>query len=732
MRHVLSLIMCLLWASPSLADWSFKTLALGGGGFVTGIAIHTDGTMFVRTDTYGGYVWNSGTSKWDQVVNSNSMPVDDWDIGWGEGVYEVAIDPSTSTTLWMVFRGYPYKSTDSGVTWVRKDGTGWPGRLTTLDPNDWTNGASTAGQKMAIDPNDGDVVYIGTVGNDLLYTTDGGANWAAAPTVTDGTATPGVTGICFISSSVIYAASYNNGVYKTVNSGANWTKISDGVGDPDIVNNAECADGSYYAASNDDDTLWEYDGAAWTDLAPGGDGNLIYGVAVDPNDATRIIAIQDNGAILVSENSGVGWDALASSARTAPNISWHDWTTETFFSTAEIEFNANTGDLYVAQGIGVWKTTVGAIPLGGSITWTETSVGIENLVVNDITAAPNESNVHVCVADRGSFSLADDDTYADEHGPVQTMTHCWGIDYDATDTSNPKLAQANHRYAGGQVDYSAHSVNGGTAWTQFGGAYSVVTGGSIAVSDPNSMIAYDCGRNGAYWTSDGGANWTLIDDFSSDVCWGASGSWSPLKRHIVAADTITVDKFYLYFVDPDAHADDGIWVTTDGGDTWSEDQPTLLNSTVIDAYNGTLRAAPGQGGHVWWTPGDASGADPNLSAKMWKSEDSADTWAEVTNVMEVKSFGFGSTFGTYPRIYIAGWVDTGGWEWGIWYSDDKAANWTKIGDGVPLGIFDAITVVEGAKDGTERVYLGFLGGGAVYGEPAAVGTGTPRAGAVIF
>ncbi len=724
MRHIILIAAVLLFAVPAWADWDWKRLKLGGGGFVTGLDIHDDGTMLVRTDTYGLYTWNTGTSEWDQLLTTNSMPEADQDVSWGRGVYEVAIDPQNSSTFWMVWWGYPYKSINSGGTWVRKDGAGWPGQLTDLDANAW-GGVKQMGQKMAIDPNDSNVVYIGTVSDDLLYTRDGGANWAAAPTVTDGTGEPGVTGICFINSDVVYAASFENGVYKTVNAtGAHtWTKISDGVGDPDVVNHAKCASGNYYAASKDDDTLWEYDGAAWTDLAPGGDGNVIWSVAIDPNDATRIVAIQDNGAILVSEDSGASWDAKANAARTAPNISWHDWTIETYFSTGDILFNKDTGDLYIAQGIGVWKTTVGATPLGGSITWTETSVGIENLVVNDIAVAPNESIVHICVGDRGTFSFANPDTYLDEHGPVQTMSHCWGIDYDATDTSDPKLAQANNRWADPQTDYSAHSTNGGDSWTQFGDTFSALTGGSIAVSDPNSMVAYDCGRNGAFWTPDGGANWTLIDDFGSDVCWGANSSWAPHSRHVVTADAIAVDKFYLYYVDPDgADADDGVWVTVNGGDTWTEERATKLNAGGIDKYSGNLRAAPGLTGNVWWSTGDAGGVGepgPDAGAKMWYTDDASSTWNEVANVLEVKAFGFGSTVGTYPRIYIAGWVSS---VWGIWYSDDKTTSWTKIGDGFPLGSYDAINAVEGAKDGTERVYVGFGGSGVIYGEPAATGS----------
>ena len=50
-------------------DW--QTL-VGAGGFVDGIDVAPDGTMVVRTDTYGAYIWNG--TEWQQLVTATSMP----------------------------------------------------------------------------------------------------------------------------------------------------------------------------------------------------------------------------------------------------------------------------------------------------------------------------------------------------------------------------------------------------------------------------------------------------------------------------------------------------------------------------------------------------------------------------------------------------------------------------------------------------------------------------------
>ena len=41
-----------------VASNNWQTLDVGAGGFVDGIDIAPDGTMVVRTDTYGAYIWN--------------------------------------------------------------------------------------------------------------------------------------------------------------------------------------------------------------------------------------------------------------------------------------------------------------------------------------------------------------------------------------------------------------------------------------------------------------------------------------------------------------------------------------------------------------------------------------------------------------------------------------------------------------------------------------------------
>ena len=204
---------------------------VGGGGWATGIDIAPDGTMVVRTDTYGAYIWNG--TQWQQLVTSTSMPATFIQPGNAvglnsSGVYEIQIAPSNSSVMYMEYMGYIFKSTNKGTTWTE---------TSFAQVTDGSNDTYRMnGQKMAIDPNNPNVVYVGTPTNGLFVTTNGGVTWqsvSAVPTSSTG----GITGILFDpavggttggNTNTIFASSYGNGVYESTNAGASWTHLTGG------------------------------------------------------------------------------------------------------------------------------------------------------------------------------------------------------------------------------------------------------------------------------------------------------------------------------------------------------------------------------------------------------------------------------------------------------------------------------------------------------------------------
>src|SRR6516165_797621 len=97
---------------------TWQALPIGAGGFLTGLSIAQDGTMVIRTDTYGAYIWNG--TEWQQLVTATSMPAafvtPNLD---NQGVYEIAVAPSNSNILYMMFDGNIFQSSNKGTTWTQ-------------------------------------------------------------------------------------------------------------------------------------------------------------------------------------------------------------------------------------------------------------------------------------------------------------------------------------------------------------------------------------------------------------------------------------------------------------------------------------------------------------------------------------------------------------------------------------------------------------------------------------
>src|SRR5262249_8519563 len=149
--------------------------------------------------------------------------------------------------------------TNKGTTWTETSFT-----PVTESPNDSYRGD---GQKMAVDPANPNVVYVGTPQNGLFVTTNGGATWQSVSAVpgshTDSNGNyPGISGIEFdpdlgVTSgrtNTIFAASYGNGVYESTNGGASWSAIG---GPTNVISAAVSSTGVYYVVSNND-SIWSY------------------------------------------------------------------------------------------------------------------------------------------------------------------------------------------------------------------------------------------------------------------------------------------------------------------------------------------------------------------------------------------------------------------------------------------------------------------------------------------
>lgn len=164
--------------------------------------------------------------------------------GLEAGVWSLAIDPRTSTTLFAGMDDVPvysdsddsvqpgpagvWKSSDGGATWTASGLSGFAVNL------------------LLIDPRQPDVIYAAAQGHyasprgfrGLFKTVDGGANWSA---INDGLDKLSQTGSAVTSivldpadSTVLYIGTSGGGVFKSSDGGGHWASLNDGLGSLDI------------------------------------------------------------------------------------------------------------------------------------------------------------------------------------------------------------------------------------------------------------------------------------------------------------------------------------------------------------------------------------------------------------------------------------------------------------------------------------------------------------------
>jgi hypothetical protein len=688
---------------------TWEPLKVGAGGFVDGIDIAPDGSLVARTDTYGAYIWNG--SQWQQLVTSTSMPAAFVTPNNGQGVYEIQIAPSNTNDLYMMYDGYVFKSTNKGTAWTQTNFS-----QVAENPNDQSS--SFYGQKMAVDPNNPNVVYAGTPQNGLFVTTDGGTTWSNVSAIpVSGTNSsgnyPGIDGMTFDPAlggvtnghtNTIFASSYGHGVCESTNAGASWTQLTGG---PTSVEYAAVSStGVYYAT--DGTWLWSYANGHWMQLVTNG-GNGISTVAVNPTNPSEIVTQSPAGYLNVSYNAGATWSGIdfSSNLVSTPDIPWLAQANTlpggaVYMSLGGTAFNPLVAnELITSAGTGVWNTI---LPLGLTstthVTWNDQSVGIEELVANEVIVPPGGNPV-VASWDRPFFYITNPNSYPLTYGPANndTIVAGWSLDYAS---SNPSFLVGLADAYGHEE--SGYSTNGGQSWSLFPsfptGAGSSYIGGTIAASSPTNFIWAPAGGHNPYYTLDGGHTWNPITLPGVSSFSGFDFAFY-LDARTVTADRVLANTFYLY------DAGHGVYKSADGGSTWTQ----VFSGSISPSsnFNAELASVPGEAGNLFFT----GGPQTNFSSEQfYQSTNGGTTWTPVPNVTQVNCFGFGAPAPglSYPSIYIVGWVNN---VYGIWQSNDDAHSWTQIGT-YPNNSLDTIKTISGDPNIYGQVYVGFQGSGYAY------------------
>ncbi len=734
--------LALIREHPAPEHRGFDSLAVGAGGFVTGLSFSDDGsTRLVRTDGFGGYRWAG--DRWRLNVSAVSLPAADVRPGLGGGVLAVAVAPSDGSIAYMAFNHGLYRSEDGARTWARV-----LSGVSTAANDDFR----TSGPRLVVDPRDPEVVYYGTQLGGLYLTRDGGASWSrvsareiAAPLVVDiddksargsvsrptnvmekkpHLASAGISAIAVDRaggtvggrSALVYAVSYGNGVYRSRDGGGSWSKISPAaiasVGYLRVLGN-----GDVMVTSRSDPTdlkalgeVWRFRGGAWSEVTPTPSDNWRV-VAADPRTPGLVAAMASGGRLALSRDYGATWKVLKRTQDSTGDVGWLAWALNggtNFMSVGEIAFDpVRAGRLWFAEGTGVWYADVDAG--AATVDWHSQSRGIEQLVPTGVVAPPGGKPL-LTAWDRPLFRSEAPETYPTRYGPVNRFGSAWSIDWSVSDPDYVVANVASHQWPS-DPSTSGYSTDGGKTWNKFSsipqGSTNAVTTfgfGSMAVSAPGNIVwvpAY--GRRPEY-TKDGGRTWLPITLPGVSNYSLVDNKAYYVNRQVIAADKTTPGTFYLYVLNT------GTYRTTDGGRSWTQMSDNTAMKGSDYNWNVTLKAVPGHPGELYITPGQLSGT---TTQPFKHSTDAGKTWTNVIGITGVTAFGYGKPFpGTdHPAIYLAGYLNG---KYGIYRSTDNTRTWTYLTD-YPDGRTPTVVAIDGDKTITGRLYLAIGGSGWTYG-----------------
>ena len=430
-----------LATSASAEKYEWGNVRFDGGGFVSAVMFHpkAENLLYARTDVGGIYRFDFENKTW--------IPLMDFISENDKGLYGTeafALDPNDPKRIY-VLAGTGYFSKGRTAVLRSEDfGATWDTSYVEMLAHGNGMGRQT-GEKLAVDPNKGNIIFCGSRTKGLYKSTDYGKTWTSAYKVALSTATEsslnGVNGISFVmfdesqgknadgSTKTIYIgiSETKDNLQVSHDGGATWEPIK-GVPTGLMPHRAKIVDGDMYVTFADgpgpyniaSGGFYKYNiaGGTWTDLTPSDsvehegsttksyekDKSSYGGVAIDPKDKNHIV-ISTLGKYTgrhvtkdEKENYGDRIYATTDGGKTwnhgqhyndIPNIDANgtDWIPGNAIHWAgSLEINPfNNKQAWVTSGNGIFMTedVSAKVPL-----WKFMSKGIEETVPLDIVSIP--------------------------------------------------------------------------------------------------------------------------------------------------------------------------------------------------------------------------------------------------------------------------------------------------------------------------------------------------------
>ena len=171
--------------SAPAQPYRWKNVQIVGGGFVDGIIFHptAKGVRYARTDMGGAYRWDEAAGRWQPMLDW--MPYKDLNL---MGIESIAVDASDANRVYLACGTYTNAATPNGAI-LRSDDRGKTFQRTDVPFKFGGNENGRGnGERLSVDPQDGNILYLGTRHDGLWRSVDRAVTWsrvASFPDVTE-------------------------------------------------------------------------------------------------------------------------------------------------------------------------------------------------------------------------------------------------------------------------------------------------------------------------------------------------------------------------------------------------------------------------------------------------------------------------------------------------------------------------------------------------------------------
>ncbi|NJL79244.1 MAG: hypothetical protein HC917_11060 [Richelia sp. SM2_1_7] len=660
-----------------------KNVAIGGGGYVTGIYFHPKkrDLVYIKTDVGGFYRWNAANSSW--IPLNEQFPLAESNYYGGEAL---ALDPKYPnivyiavgkyTADWWQHQGTIFKSEDQGKTWKKLN---LDLKMGGNEPQRWT------GERLVVNPFDSQNLFFGSRKDGLWKSNNAGKSWVKVKSFPQIKDDIGINVITFdqYQKGTIYAVAHHDGIYKSTDTGETWLKVP---ASPTEVNRIAIGNQSvlYITHAQGVSKLVKN---AWQNITPNKNKIAFNAITINPKNPQDIIVAtygDTSTEIFHSFNGGNKW--IEQKRQANNTVSWWSEYMKSNPSIAAIEFDPwNPQRVWLTDWYGIWRTdNIDRNP----VVWTNYQKGHEEVVTFTLVSTPSGALISGLVDVEGFYHDRGLNTYPSKM--LSSKPHDFQDTYSIDFCQKQSLrmvrvggSRHNNTYNG------ATSSDGGKTWKKFPSFPANQMGTRVAISatNPNLFLVTLSGTQ-PIRTTDGGASWLPVSGLPN----GFEGVWNWTQP--LVADKVDGSSFYYY-------AAGKVYRSSNNGESFQ-----IVSASLPHADWYSLKTTSGVRGELWLSL-DKQG--------LYHSIDGGENFSRIPGVNEAHLIALGKPqIGNKSNtLYLYGEIANLGK--GIFRSLNSGKTWQIIGNkNTPIG--NDPNVMEASSTEFGLVFIGTNGRGIYYGK----------------